>query len=273
MDGDYLFVSYFRRDSAAFVERLVSDLRAAGISVWLDMAEIRPGTSWVEAITDAIGGAKVFLCVISDSSAQSEYLRRELEFALSRRVQVIPVLTGGKVEGAFELHLSNLQYLDFRTDYRAAFASLLDAVRKVIIPGPPTLPKPQRSKGYVFISYTDTDEDFVTQLRSYLAERGYSFWDYESSDRDYHTQLFRELEGIIRESVATLSVLSEAWKESRWTIREYFFSEEVGIPVFLLRAKPISPTLAIAGVPYIDFVADTQRGFEKLDRELKRKGL
>lgn len=32
-------------------------------------------------------------------------------------------------------------------------------------------------------------------------------------------------------------------------------------------------TLAIAGVPYIDFVANVSAGIEKLDRELKRKGL
>jgi hypothetical protein len=58
-----------------------------------------------------------------------------------------------------------------------------------------------------------------------------------------------------------------------WAPREYFFSQEVGTPVFLLRAKPIAPTLAIAGYPYIDFIADLARGYEKLERELKRKEL
>jgi hypothetical protein len=33
------------------------------------------------------------------------------------------------------------------------------------------------------------------------------------------------------------------------------------------------PSLAVAGIPYIDFVSDADQGFVKLDRELKRKGL
>jgi len=96
---------------------------------------------------------------------------------------------------------------------------------------------------------------------------------YPASERNYHTQFVRELESVIIDAAATLCILSEAWKNSQWTIREYFFSEEVGIPVFLLRAKEMKPSLAVAGAPYIDFVANVIRGFERLDRELKRKGL
>ena len=78
--------------------------------------------------------------------------------------------------------------------------------------------------------------------------------------------------GVIKEAAATLSVLSEAWKRSQWALKEYFFSEETGTPVFLLKAKTLGPTLAIAGMPYIDFTSD-DRGFEKLHRELRRKRL
>lgn len=82
-----------------------------------------------------------------------------------------------------------------------------------------------------------------------------------------------ELEGVIIDAAATLSVLSEDWKRSRWTVREYFFSEEVKTPVFLLKAKEMSPTLAIAGLTFIDFTKSNEDGYKKLDRELKRKGI
>ena len=39
------------------------------------------------------------------------------------------------------------------------------------------------------------------------------------------------------------------------------------------KAKPLGPTLAIAGIPYIDFVDDFDAGFKKLEKELVRKGL
>jgi hypothetical protein len=51
------------------------------------------------------------------------------------------------------------------------------------------------------------------------------------------------------------------------------FSQEVDTPVFLLMAREMGPTLVTMGVPHIDFTADSQQGFEKLDRALRRKGL
>lgn len=106
-----------------------------------------------------------------------------------------------------------------------------------------------------------------------MKKRNYAYWDYEESDRDYHTQLFLELEGIIIEASATLSILSESWKRSKWAVKEFFFSEDVGTPVFLLKAKPIDPTLAVAGMTFIDFTQDIESGLKKLDRELSRKNL
>ena len=70
-----------------------------------------------------------------------------------------------------------------------------------------------------------------------------------------------------------MSVLSPSWKQSQWAVKEFLFSDEVGTPVFLVRAKDMGPTLVIAGIPYIDFVNDRETGFRKLERELERKGL
>ena len=106
-----------------------------------------------------------------------------------------------------------------------------------------------------------------------LSRRNFAYWDYRESSRDYHQQLFLELEGVINESEATLSVLSPSWKQSLWAQREYFYSNEAGIPVFLLKAKEPGPTLAVAGMPYIDFTQSEQDGFDRLSRELVRKGL
>ena len=82
-----------------------------------------------------------------------------------------------------------------------------------------------------------------------------------------------ELEGVISEAKGTLSILSPAWKLSQTAIKEYHFSVEVGVPVFLIKAREMGPTLVIAGIPYIDFTQDMEEGFNKLDKELKRKKL
>jgi hypothetical protein len=123
------------------------------------------------------------------------------------------------------------------------------------------------------LSYCDADTDFVSELREFLLMRGYAYWDYAESDRDYQAQLFLELEHVIQDAAATLSILSPSWKHSEWAVKEYIFSTEIGTPVFLLHAKRIGPTLVIAGVPYIDFVGSRPSGFKKLEHELNRKGL
>jgi len=271
--SDYVFVSYSRHDGP-FVDRLLADLQRAGIQVWRDIEQISAGDRWAQSITEGLGKASAMLFVSSKHSANSKWMQHELlYFAEKSKKQIIPIIVGDDGVDNLPLLLRQYQWVDFRGDYDVAIGTLISALTGVVSRGAPVEPKPKKSKGYAFISYAEDDRDFVEELRLFLRERGYAYWDYDESDRDYHQQFFRELESVIADAAATLSVLSESWKASQWTIREYFFSQEVGIPVFLLRAKEIGPTLPIAGVPYIDFVVDRKRGYDKLDRELKRKNL
>jgi hypothetical protein len=82
-----------------------------------------------------------------------------------------------------------------------------------------------------------------------------------------------ELEGVIKDAAGTVSVISPNWKQSKITRKEFYFSEEVGTPVFLLKVRDPGPTLALSGLTFIDFTRDHAKGFAKLDKELKRRGL
>ena len=197
----------------------------------------------------------------------------EIIASISLGKTVIPIIIDNEGESRIPEQLKSIQWVDFRSDYAHALLLLSSSLSNLVKRGPATKPKKTRSKGYVFLSYAEEDMDFVSKLKKYLARKNYAYWDYEESDRDYHSQLFLELEGVIKEASATLSILSESWKRSPWSVKEYLFSEEVETPVFLLKVKNLGPTLVIAGVPYIDFITSVQRGFKKLDRELKRKGL
>lgn len=270
--GHYVFISYSRHDQV-FVRRLTQDLQASGVDVWLDTADIAAGANWQREITAGLTGAEVLLYVASQNSVQSAWVNREVQEVLTMDKRVIPLVLDDVGAKNLPIFLQSIQWVDFRATYTEALQKLLTALPVAMQHEQPIAPKSHQSKGYVFISYAEEDADFIAKLKEFLSGRGYGYWEYEESDRDYHTQLFLELENVIREAVATLSVLSPAWKRSTWTIREYFFSEESHIPVFLLMVKEIGPTLAVAGSPYIDFTRDAKRGFEKLDKELKRKGL
>lgn len=269
---DFVFISYSRKDRD-FVDRLEKDLRAVGVQTWRDIDEISPGQNWESAISDAINRADVLLHVSSSNSVNSKWIHLELMAGISKKKKVIPVIIDDK--GAEELpdYLQTIQWVDFREDYKSAFDQLINALPKLVQQDEPVQEQTQKSKGYVFISYADEDSHFVDKLKSFLATRDFAYWDYRESPRNYHILFCLELESVINEAIATLSILSPDWKRSKWAMREFFFSEEVEVPIFLLKARDIDPTLAIAGLPYIDFTTPDNDGFDRLDRELKRKGL
>lgn len=249
------------------------DLRASGVEIWRDIDEILPGQNWELSITDALGGAVALLFISSRNSRASTWMAHELKMISQRRVPIIPIIIDNEGEKNLPKELLSIKWVDFRKDYEDALREILSALPVIVVGKKPISPKIQKSKGYVFVNYAEEDKEFVSALKVFLMVKGYAYWDYDESDRDYHTQLFRELEEVILNSAAVLSVISPAWRDSDWAPREYVLSRESKIPAFLLLAKPTPPILIIAGDPYIDFVKDANSGYAKLARELERKGL
>lgn len=271
----HLFISYSRWDrrSTPLIDRLIADLQKNGVHMWLSPDSVEPGTDFQAAIGDAIQQAAALLYLSGTRSKNAKGMLRELAATRTRAIpDYVAVVTADGLENA----PADAPVFDFTKNYAAAFQALLlelpSAVKTVAASQTAKKPEP-RSKGYVFISYAEEDTTFVNRLRSFLKERGYGYWDYQDSERNYHTALHLELEDVIREASATISVLSPAWKQSKWTAREFLFSEEIGTPVFLVMADVMEPTLVIAGIPYIDFTRDADLGFSRLDKELRRKGL
>ena len=267
-----VFISYSQKDKV-FVERLKSDLEIAGIRVWMDVEQIAAGSNWQKEIEHGLEQASVLLFVSSKNSIKSEWIKFEISEYRSSGRKIIPIVIDDVGAKNMPLMLATIQFADFRQDYDVAFDSLKKGLIAIVGEGEAIKARPKKTKGYVFLSFAEEDSEFLSELRRFLKDHEYAYWDYEESDRDYQAQLFLELEGIISEATATLSILSPSWKRSQWAVKEYLFSEEINTPVFLLKAKELGPTLVIAGIPYIDFTKDTQRGFEKLARELQRKGL
>jgi len=271
-EQDYVFISYSRHDQQ-FVDRLASDLRQRGVELWIDRESIAAGQSWQEQIGRALRDASALIFIISSNSMKSQWMVAELEAFWATKKKLIPAVIEEVDTSALPPSIAEIQWADFRQSYDMGLQSLIAGLGAHFIGSKPVSGKAKQTKGYAFLSYAEEDRDFVSSLKDFLKDHSYAYWDYDESDRDYHSQLFLELEGVIIEASATLSVLSEAWKQSPWTVKEFFFSEEVGTPVFLLKAKRLGPTLAIAGITYIDFTLDAAAGFRRLDRELKRKRL
>ena len=121
-----IFLSHTSEDKP-FVRRLAQDLKAHGITVWLDEAELLPGDRLFEKIEAAVEEMQYLGVILSPRSVASSWVKEELRMAqilnLSQRdVKILPIL--------FEycevpLSLRGLFWADFTQDYDAGLSKIL----------------------------------------------------------------------------------------------------------------------------------------------------
>ncbi len=269
---DYLIICNIEEDQA-FADRLRKDLKAAGLSVFYDASKaVGTDSKYTIGISQAIKSATSFLFICSQASVRSNLVRAEILAAQRAEVPIYLIAIDKFGINVDTKSTPIAERLDFTNNYEEALGNLVNA-----LVGPPPSAKfditdPSSEGTYIFLSYCAEDTPFMTEVKEYLNRKGYPYWEYQESSRDYHTNLNMELEDVMRGAKLTLAILSPDWKKSEWTMKELAFSKEIGTPVLLLRFKDMGPTLAVSGIPYIDFVDDREKGYASLDKELKIKG-
>ena len=268
---EYVFISYSAKDKE-FVSKLNNDLNKNGVNTWVDFQQISPGEMWKDSLESALKKAALIIIVLSEHSVNSAYVMNELIASRKAGKSIIPIKIGPFNRNTIPSYILDIQWIDFSENYRNAFMGLFQAIPESLIQFDPINNK-QKTKGYIFLSYAEEDGSHADELKMFLKNNHFAYWDYKSSNRNYHSQFFLELESVIEDAVATLSVITPSWKTSIWATREYFFSEEVGTPVYLLKFQPSKPILAISGQHYLDFVTNKSAAFILLSKELTQKGL
>jgi hypothetical protein len=82
-----VFLSHATKDKDRFVDLLAERLRERGIRVWMDRGEIRPGDSMVQRVFgEGIDRADAVVVVLSRHSADSPWMRAEIDAAVIRRI-------------------------------------------------------------------------------------------------------------------------------------------------------------------------------------------
>lgn len=266
--NESVFISYSSKDKE-FIFKLKDDLNKNGVYTWVDVEQIKPGALWQNEIKNGLTKSSVIIIVLSENYFSSNWV--SIELALAQNKKIIPIRIDNALYTNIPSNIVERQWIDFYENYQNGLQILLEAIPDNNKIKQPIKPNKILSKGYVFISFCDEDTIFVKELRKFLKSQEFAYWDYEEGERNYHIQFSLELESVIDGSVAVLSIISPSWKNSKWSTREYFYSDEIGKPIFLLRAKESKPILAIAGQPYIDFASDTKGGFLKLENELRKR--
>ncbi|MGI9326800.1 MAG: TIR domain-containing protein [Pseudomonadales bacterium] len=141
-DEPYVFVCY-AHDDEDVVYPEIAWLHEQGINIWYDEG-ISAGKIWREEIGDSIKGASKVLYYVSSSSLASDHCSREINFALDRHKNVLPVyLEDVTLTTDLEVGLSRVQAL--HRDQDASYQHhLLNALGQPNEAPPPSLSRSDR---------------------------------------------------------------------------------------------------------------------------------
>ncbi len=91
-----VFISYASEDKE-LAKKLSRLLENVGLGVWLEESHIMPGDNWAEKISQALKESQAMVVLVSPAAVKSEWVRREIEFALGAKEysgRLLPVFVG-----------------------------------------------------------------------------------------------------------------------------------------------------------------------------------
>jgi TIR domain len=128
----HVFISYSRQDTP-IIERLVRELEAAAVAVWIDREDILGGAKRRRQIVDAIEAANVVLVALSPNAPASDNVRKELDIAQEANKPVLPVeIRRTVVPKDMVYQLVGLQRIDLTTGFDVGVKRLVESVRALV---------------------------------------------------------------------------------------------------------------------------------------------
>ncbi len=130
--AEEVFISYGSADRGR-IQDLVSRLRQAGVTVWIDEAGIEGAAMWSEEIVGAINNSKVLILAISPNSTKSKNVVRELALASEEEKTILPVfLEPTDIPESMKYQLAGIQRVDyFAGNEEEAIGSVLRALSRL----------------------------------------------------------------------------------------------------------------------------------------------
>ncbi len=110
-----VFISYASNDKI-IADAVCARLEASGVRCWIAPRDITPGTSYGEAIIEAIHSARVMVLVFSSHANSSGHIPKEVERAVSNGVSIIPFRIEDVAPGkSLDYFIGSVHWLDAMT--------------------------------------------------------------------------------------------------------------------------------------------------------------
>ena len=133
VDGPWVFISYSTRDRAV-VQWLRGELQKAGVRVWQDTAEVKPGDVISKRIESGITACSHFLPVMSPDFQASRWTQFEENLAWQREVEegrivIVPVLLRGEIR-SLPLRYRGRRFIDLRKNKESGVEELIKSLQR-----------------------------------------------------------------------------------------------------------------------------------------------
>ena len=186
-DQPYIFVCYAHEDSA-IVYPEIQWLHEQGVKIWYDEG-ISAGRIWRKEIAEAIQGASKFLYYVSKAALASDHCNREVDYALDKAFDVVPVyLEETQLTPELDLALNRVQALHRKND-TSYQQHLLDAVGGVAVVEPQAVESKQKLTMPIFAG-------LAVLVAGLLTWAGVSFFSNKTDDTQIRSIAVLPLENI-----------------------------------------------------------------------------
>ena len=129
-----VFISYSEADEK-WARQLRSSLAEEGFEVWNSASDIAPGDNWLLKSGRALQSADAMIVLLSPDSAKSDWVRSEIEYALSSpqfRGRVIPLLIKPTEDVPWILH--KLHFVRATKDVDETISRVVAILQKLPVP-------------------------------------------------------------------------------------------------------------------------------------------
>jgi TIR domain len=126
-----VFISYSRRDSAAFADELMAGLEVAGFAPFLDRHDIAAGEHWEERLGGLIAQSDTVVFVVSPEAVKSKRCTWEVDRTIELSKRLLPVIFKPVPEHDIPEKLRRLQFVRFdnQPGFTRPLSQLAEALR------------------------------------------------------------------------------------------------------------------------------------------------
>lgn len=277
MDYRYdIFISASRRDYA-IVDRIVSALNSGGFTYIKDWTGFDTDLDFLQSIINAIYNSKLFLCILSQNSYSSEFVIKELEYALNKTDGIIlpVVVDNSQLPDRLRNLLGTKHILNWKfKGHLNIEETVIRDVRRALGRSEENLSK--NADFRIFISYKRVDVEKVYSIKDVIENSiGEKCWiDLDGIESD--AQFANVIIKAINNAQIFLFMYSHAHSGiedygTDWTVREINFAQKKGKRIVLVNidGAPLTDWFELMFGTKQQVDASSERLMVKLCQDLK----